>query len=407
MTGTGRACPRRDLAGTGPPATAKSDAAAGGQGERDPPTRRARAGGEWRLCAQIPTKSGAGNDSPSAAEASTVLWAPRHHARLCPLLSCEIWFVTTAPLSLHRTVGRLLVFGVITACTACGGNTPSGGQPTAPSQLPVQTMITVDGSITDTLTGAPVGAFSGSTQSFPYLARVDAPGYLSRDVYVTSSTPTVDLIPESALTYYRNLVRDGFDHPESVQSKVLRRWSTSPSVYIRTVDDAGKRVDGANLDVVLQAMGVIEEVSGGQLTLASYEMGTESREGVRGWITVKWGQPSDDRCGTAQIGVSGGWIELNPGPRCTCSTGAGVVPRTVRHEFAHALGFFHTGERNDLLSGLPWSCTDRNATLSVRERAHLAIAFKRAPGNRDIDADPRPSSALAVTGGSSSIIVVD
>src|SRR5687767_4828862 len=113
------------------------------------------------------------------------------------------------------TVRRLLVVGLITVCTACGGNSPTGGQPTAPSQVAVPTVITVNGSITDTLTGAPIGAFSGSTQSFPYFARVEAPGYLSRDVYVTSSTPTVDLIPESALTYYRSLVRDGFDHPES------------------------------------------------------------------------------------------------------------------------------------------------------------------------------------------------
>jgi hypothetical protein len=315
--------------------------------------------------------------------------------------------VTTAVTRLHAMASRTLVIGLLAACAACGGNTPTGAQPTAPSQLATPTMITVNGSITDTLTGAPIGAFSGSTASFPYLARVEAPGYLSRDVYVTSATPTVDLIPESALTYYRSLVRDGFDHPETVQTKVLRRWSTSPSVYIRTIDDAGKRVDGANLDIVVQAVGIIEEVSGGQLTMASYEMGTDSREGVRGWITVKWGQPSEDRCGTAQIGVSGGWIELNPGPRCTCSPGVGIVPRTVRHEFAHALGFFHTGERNDLLSGLPWSCTDRNASLSVRERTHLAIAFRRAPGNRDIDSDPRPSSAQTVPGGSASTIVVD
>ena len=317
----------------------------------------------------------------------------------------EIRFVTTMARR-HVAAARTLLIGVLTACAACGGTTSTGGQPTAPSQLAAP-VIEVNGSITDTLTGASIGAFSGSTQSFPLLTRVEAPGYLSRDVYVTSSTPTVDLIPESALTYYRNLVRDGFDHPESMQSKVLRRWSTSPSVYIRTIDDMGKRVDGANLDVVVQALGIIEEVSGGQLAMAGYEMGTDTREGARGWITVKWGQPSDDRCGIAQIGVSGGWIELNPGPRCTCSPGAGIVPRTVRHEFAHALGFFHTGERGDLLSGLPWSCTDRNATLSVKERTHLAIAFKRVPGNRDIDADPRPTTALAAPGGSPSIVVVD
>ena len=279
---------------------------------------------------------------------------------------------------------------------------------TAPSPVAAPTTITVDGTITDTFTGAPVGTFSRTTQSFPFVTQVQAPGYLSRDVYVESPAAIVDLIPESALTYYRSLVRDGFEHPETVQSRVLRRWSTSPSVYIRTIDDAGRHVDGTNLDVVIRALDIIEDVSGGQLALAAYEMGPGTREGVRGWITVKWGQPSDDRCGTAQIGVSGGWIEVNPGPRCTCTPGAGIEPRTIRHEFAHALGFFHTGERNDLLSGRAWSCAEKDATLSMRERSHLAVAFKRVPGNRDIDSDPRPLASVAPPGeGATPIVVVD
>jgi len=164
-------------------------------------------------------------------------------------------------------------------------------------------------------------------------------------------------------------------------------------MYLKTIDEAGQSIDAATLDAVAAALGN----DTGALTAERFggiERGTGTREGVSGWITVKWPNPSGGErlCGRAQITVDGGWIELNylnPGCRCGSSR---MGSATVRHEMGHAMGFFHTdGNADDLMFNTIRTC---QGAMSPRERVAAAIAYSRPVGNRDPDTDPDSASTL-------------
>ena len=136
----------------------------------------------------------------------------------------------------------------------------------------------------------------------------------------------------------------------------------------------------------------------GQLSVASVERGTGTKVGVPGWITVRFAPPTINAkiCGQAQVGVSGGAIDLysnTPGIECRCAGLSDIRPLTVRHELGHALGFFHTDSASDVMAGFGVAGCD--ALPSARERYHAAIAYRRPVGNMEPDADPTSAIALA------------
>lgn len=257
--------------------------------------------------------------------------------------------------------------------TACGSNSPTAPSPTAPAPS------AFTGSVTDTVTGAPVVGFSATVAGGRLM--VSAPGYVTRET--ASSAPTVDLIPETGfdLAFYRQFARGALDGPVA---QILRRQVVAPNLYIRTVDNAGAVISAAQLDVTEQAARVGAAEFG--TTFAAVERGTGTREGVRGWITVTWLDTDiGETCGQSVVG--GDLIRLNykHGRGCSC----GTVPTralTIKHELGHALGFWHTDSTADLMSKAGVAGCD--ASPSARERHHAAIVYRRPVGNADVDVDP-------------------
>ena len=194
------------------------------------------------------------------------------------------------------------------------------------------------------------------------------------------------------LRFYRQFVRNGLESPDALEP--LRRWTTNPNIYLKTIDEAGAPIDGPTLDMVQRtALDIVPVWTSNQLAVAIFERGTGTRVGTPGWITITWSAAMVNRyqCGRALIAA--GYVELEAhNPRCqvwpwTTSTSL------VRHELGHALGYWHTDAPSDVMSGTTWTSNDQHP--SARERAHAAIAYARPVGNTDPDSDPSGSVAFA------------
>jgi hypothetical protein len=314
---------------------------------------------------------------------------------------------------------RWIVIAASVALAGCNGRSPAPAPSStvpAGTQPPAQAIVQLSGRVLATVTGEPLAGIAvdiGGQQtttdasgafSVPWdlggrassgRATLTGPAILTRGLTIATSTSrdlSLDAIPLAHgfdLTYYRKLVRNTSDAPDGMRA--LRRWTTAPRVYIRTVDEAGTPIDDATLAATEAALGDDASAwTGGRFGLVEIVRGPESREGRSGWITVKWPNPANEgnNCGRAQVGVDGGWIELNYLNRiCACGA-ARVGPGIVRHELGHAFGFFHTGEPTDLLKSTLDTQTLCAGRASARERYHAAIAYSRPIGNTDPDNDP-------------------
>lgn len=198
---------------------------------------------------------------------------------------------------------------------------------------------------------------------------------------VAARNPLLDDVRFS-LAFYRQIALNGFEHPGALWS--LRRFTQSPRIYLRTVTDQGAVVDARTID---QTAATLINAAGemtGKFGLAGLEQGADSREGQAGWITVRWTITSLDRCGYATaIGVEGGTIELYTNrPNCGCGVYQ-MAPRTVKHELAHALGFFHTDSRDDLMWGGGWPASQCEMGMNDREKFHARLAYDMPIGSFD------------------------
>lgn len=185
--------------------------------------------------------------------------------------------------------------------------------------------------------------------------------------------------PNGGDPYYREIACNGLENPNHPEP--VRRWTIAPKVYIRTVDQAGAPIDAVTLDTVQAAMvDVAPAWSGGRFGLASVERGTDTREGVSGWITVKWPAPDkgDFYCGLTQQGTDGGWIELHYAAASNCGClggGSKIKPVIAKHELGHALGYWHTdGTGYDIMS--PQSLAACDASPSAREIQAAAYHYR-------------------------------
>jgi hypothetical protein len=202
------------------------------------------------------------------------------------------------------------------------------------------------------------------------------PVVVAPPVVVTPPAPVPNPLlsdPRFSLSFYRMFALGGGSQP-------LQRQAGPPNVYLYTIDDAGAIIDARSIDSTAAAL----INTAGQLTgtfgLASLHTGTGPAPQLPNMITVFWAhEPNPAACGEGSLG--GKVIRLYPNtPGCRCD-GLAMRPLTVKHELGHALGFYHTGDARDLMSGLSVAGCDLNP--SAREIFHARVAYSMPLGSLD------------------------
>jgi len=213
-----------------------------------------------------------------------------------------------------------------------------------------------------------------------------APGYISRDTWVTTANPTIDLFPEAGfdLAFYRQFARDTFARPMGLE--VLRVLSQAPSFYLEVEGANGvSAAMAARLEQV--ARRTVPLLTGGRFQVTRWETGPTRRPLRTGCIMIERADLVSPRCGEAFVGASAGQIRLDNDTSCSMEA---VLP----HEIGHALGFWHVDRQGSLMYP-----QQRNSNLADaptdRERTHAALAYARLPGNQDVDRDPQRPAVFA------------
>ena len=275
---------------------------------------------------------------------------------------------------------------IVALCVAGCGGSPTSPSPTprpvpAPTPTPAPAPApppTFTGTVTDTVSGAPVAGYTAVLVGSR--VTISAPGYLTRE---TQNGPRVDLIRDAApfsLAFYRQFVRNEADAPSTMQP--LRRLTQAPSIYLQATGLTPATI--AALEHAART--AVYEFSGRTIGAVTFESGLDLRADRAGWIIVEQTTqdpyPGDGKtaCGRAWVGASLGHVWLiTARPDCRAA-----LAWTLLHEMGHAMGFYHvTAPRAVMVPGRPLA----DMTITAAEQYHSAIAYRRAPGNQDVDRD--------------------
>ena len=313
---------------------------------------------------------------------------------------------------------RQLLICIALLAAACSGSSPSQPTNTPPTTTPPATPppIVITGTVTATNGGQPVAGatitaapLTGTTDgagryslSFPAATppsryALSGAGLITRTGFLSNGgSRTIDLDAFSLDTfdqaYFRAIARNGWEQPGALQP--LRRWTHAPMIYIRTIDDTGRAILPEVLQQVVSIVtSVVPMYTHGRFGVAGFEQGTDTRRGQAGWITVDWTRDASQFCGLSTIASEGGFVTLTyDQPGCSCGSQK-IRARTVKHEFGHAMGLWHSGQSVDLMSGIGVSECDRNIT--ARELQYFEYLYRRPVGNTDPDNDPSSAPVLA------------
>jgi hypothetical protein len=320
--------------------------------------------------------------------------------------------------------GRILLLLIVGSCACGGGGGGTALQPIAPQPQPPPPPPgwVLAGAVVDTLSGAGISGatltFSGrpaittsadggweltgtGTVNARLPVTIEAPGYVARQTGV-SWTPAgrrdirLDLIADRApfaLSFYRELVRNGFERPDALEP--VRRWTKPPNFYVNTHNPrTGQPLAPSEVALIQDVIrDTIPQLTGGQFAAGTIEIGPTSRELRPDFINVNFVyEPSAEFCGRAVVGANPGEITINY-ERCRGACGQ-FTPDTVAHEIGHAMGYWHTAATGIMYRTISSRCS--NTRFSPDELLHARVAYARPPGNRDTDVDPDAYSALEI-----------
>lgn len=234
-------------------------------------------------------------------------------------------------------VKRLLLLSTIVGAIGCGSSSPS-----APTPAPITPPVVITPAPSPAAPVLPVGFDAGFWAEFGH-------GIL--------------------------------DNPGPVP---LRRLTSSPTLYIRTVDDDGVPVDPVTLNTVKTAAQQVALLwGGGQFGLAAVMTDPVAHDGQRGTISVHFSSTAvlgALTCGRSNVGIDGGVMALNyhyTGISCGCN-GTAISPHVVKHELGHAFGYWHTDHVDDIMDPVVSRCDDMP---SAREVLHAVYAYQLPIGS--------------------------
>ncbi len=212
----------------------------------------------------------------------------------------------------------------------------------------------------------------------------DHDSLVERDFTLEAGSPNAD--PDFISWFWNMIVFNTQDCPPNRCGEPLERRSSyvlstsSPDFHIRTHNDGGERV--VSEERVQQIRAEIPRIV---TTITGQPFGgriSDGSERSNDQITIEFLPPEElgtALCGEATIGSAQGSVKINSQALSrdefnSDGQGCPLLP-VLRHEMAHAMGFFHVVYGGDLMSWLPEYVSD----FSPREVHHMQLAYRLGP----------------------------